>query len=296
MSETCAGGSEEFAINVVQLGRVAISEQLVAADTVIRSSRDDCYTVVTASVGCAEFEHATRQVKASSGTAIVCSPSTSPMQLRIGGGTRLRCLCVGPGPLEARLEAMLGRPVAVGIRFDPEMCTATGTGRNWLHLLNLLATDISDRSSLLYQPAVVEPMLQALLNGLLLSADHPHRGALRTPVVHGESRAVRTVIDALHRSPERPYTLADLARLAGISMRTLQASFRADVGISPMNYVRHLRLARAHADLAAGHASTVAEAAHRWGFTHLGRFASLYRARYGQLPSVTKRSINTKAE
>jgi len=35
---------------------------------------------------------------------------------------------------------------------------------------------------------------------------------------------------------------------------------------------------------------TVSAVAHRWGFAHLGRFASAYRARFGESPSVTLRS------
>jgi len=56
-----------------------------------------------------------------------------------------------------------------------------------------------------------------------------------------------------------------------------------------MAYLRHVRLARAHHDLRHGDVHTVAEAAHRWGFTHLGRFAVLYQARYGAAPSETLR-------
>jgi len=47
-----------------------------------------------------------------------------------------------------------------------------------------------------------------------------------------------------------------------------------------------------HEDLTGGdraHRPTVAEVAYRWGFTHLGRFAHDYRARYGEAPSTTLR-------
>ncbi|WP_278258467.1 helix-turn-helix domain-containing protein [Nocardioides convexus] len=45
-----------------------------------------------------------------------------------------------------------------------------------------------------------------------------------------------------------------------------------------------------HADLLAGRVGTVGEAASRWGFTHLGRFAAAYRGRYGVAPSDTLRA------
>ncbi|GAB2858103.1 hypothetical protein GCM10027176_70730 [Actinoallomurus bryophytorum] len=36
---------------------------------------------------------------------------------------------------------------------------------------------------------------------------------------------------------------------------------------------------------------TVASTAHRWGFTHLGRFAAEYQTAYDELPSTTLRAV-----
>jgi AraC-like DNA-binding protein len=52
-----------------------------------------------------------------------------------------------------------------------------------------------------------------------------------------------------------------------------------------MRYLRDVRLARVHDDLFRDEPTTVAAVAYSWGFTHLGRFAALYRARYGVAPS-----------
>lgn len=59
--------------------------------------------------------------------------------------------------------------------------------------------------------------------------------------------------------------------------------------MSPMAYLRQVRLARAHEDARRGGVRSVAEVAHRWGFSHLGRFAAAYAARYGAVPSETLR-------
>jgi AraC-like DNA-binding protein len=58
-----------------------------------------------------------------------------------------------------------------------------------------------------------------------------------------------------------------------------------------MAYVQQIRLVRAHEALrhADPHRVTVASVAHRWGFAHLGRFASTYRTRFGVSPSATLR-------
>jgi transcriptional regulator GlxA family with amidase domain len=101
-------------------------------------------------------------------------------------------------------------------------------------------------------------------------------------------------MDAIHDEPERPFSVADLAGIAGISVRSLQEGFRRHVGVSPMAYLQQVRLDLVRETLR--HADpqqvTVAAVAHRWGFTHLGRFAQTYRARHGEHPSETLRHGN----
>jgi transcriptional regulator GlxA family with amidase domain len=95
---------------------------------------------------------------------------------------------------------------------------------------------------------------------------------------------------AINAMPEAPHTTEALARAAGLSARSLTRGFQQLRGHSPMTALRHSRLERVRMDLMRGAAGgTVTEAAVRWGFFHLGRFSSLYAARFGELPSVTRR-------
>jgi transcriptional regulator GlxA family with amidase domain len=58
-----------------------------------------------------------------------------------------------------------------------------------------------------------------------------------------------------------------------------------------LEYLRRVRLDRAHRDLEAADPSvdTVTAIAGRWGFTHPGRFSSIYKQAFGRSPSVTLR-------
>jgi transcriptional regulator GlxA family with amidase domain len=88
--------------------------------------------------------------------------------------------------------------------------------------------------------------------------------------------------------------VAELAEIAGMSVRSLQEGFRRHVGCAPMAYLQQVRLLRAHDALRRADPTriTVAAVAHRWGFAHLGRFAAAYRTRFGQTPSETLRQLN----
>jgi transcriptional regulator GlxA family with amidase domain len=59
-----------------------------------------------------------------------------------------------------------------------------------------------------------------------------------------------------------------------------------------MVYLRQVRLDRTRDALLAADPTrvTVAAIANWWGFAHLGRFASVYRARFGERPSDTLRA------
>ena len=57
--------------------------------------------------------------------------------------------------------------------------------------------------------------------------------------------------------------------------------------MSPMAYVREVRVRSAHRDLRSADPAhtTVAAMAHRWGFTHLGRFAAAHKMKFGNTPA-----------
>jgi transcriptional regulator GlxA family with amidase domain len=69
----------------------------------------------------------------------------------------------------------------------------------------------------------------------------------------------------------------------------VQYLFRQRLDTTPTEYLRRVRLHRAHQELIAGDRSsaTVTGIAQRWGFAHTGRFAVLYREVYGQSPHTT---------
>jgi AraC-like DNA-binding protein/DNA-binding CsgD family transcriptional regulator len=136
-------------------------------------------------------------------------------------------------------------------------------------------------------------MLRATRRGLYvprsLAQGPPLPRVLEQPVPVLRPMPVKRAVEAMERHPEYPFTISRLAQIAGVSARTLYEAFRRHMGIAPMCCLRQIRLARAHDDLCRADAChiTVARVAHRWGFTHLGRFAGAYRARYGVNPSDT---------
>ncbi|MBJ3815852.1 helix-turn-helix domain-containing protein [Shimwellia pseudoproteus] len=79
-----------------------------------------------------------------------------------------------------------------------------------------------------------------------------------------------------------------LCRQLKISRRTLQYSFQQVTGLSPVAYLRAIRLNLARSSLLNTPAEPVAAIARRAGFHHCGYFASEYGALFGETPSQTR--------
>jgi AraC-like DNA-binding protein len=154
----------------------------------------------------------------------------------------------------------------------------------WFDQVGLLLTSRALVQALQGDEAVSHRM-EALLAVLLQRTFLPALVAGQpTPIA---SRDVRRAEAHMRANLGDDISMEELAGVAGVSVRTLQANFLRWRGLSPMNHLRSLRLEFAQARLLAG--STVSDAAFASGFSHHGRFARYYRERFSESPSDTLR-------
>lgn len=116
----------------------------------------------------------------------------------------------------------------------------------------------------------------------------------------GEDRSaamrVQRVEDWIHEHFADPVAVEDLARIAGTSVRSLQVSCRRWRGCTPMDLVRRKRLEEARAALQSSPpGQTVTTIAAQCGFFNFGRFATRYRAAFGEGPAQTLASSAGRA-
>ena len=282
-----SGAPPEIAVDQLRLGPLEVSEHARNVDVAYRFERHDVYAVFFAASGSFSNGEHGREPVASSTRAVVYRPDSGRMIARAAAGSTSVLLLVKRWALHNELSRLLDRPVPATIPFPPVLDFAAPAG--WLQVLGVFRTALRDRDSIVLEPVVAEPLCHALLAGLLMCSLSPFVEELRRPVARRRPRAVRAVTDLIDAHPEGPHTIESLAAHANISARTLQALFGRYVGMPPTVYLRQVRLARVHDDLSTGRAGSVADAAHRWGFTHLGRFAAAYRVQYGSQPSQTLR-------
>jgi AraC-like DNA-binding protein len=137
----------------------------------------------------------------------------------------------------------------------------------------------------LIEASLIDSVLSLAVVTFSLTGPGPAVGS--APMPGALKRATTFIADNL----DSPITTVDIADAARMSARGLQALFQREFGTTPMSYQRRLRLDTVRQDLitADPELSDVASIARRWGFAHLSRFATAYRAEFGENPSDTLR-------
>lgn len=99
----------------------------------------------------------------------------------------------------------------------------------------------------------------------------------------GVAERSKAFIDGHFREPIR---MEDLRHATGVSVRTLQRCFKQCFGVTITSYLKSVRLDAACLDLIDSDPSreTVTRIALRNGCSHLGRFSTEFRERFGQVP------------
>ena len=121
----------------------------------------------------------------------------------------------------------------------------------------------------------------------------------RNPAADGAVRnhQLRRAEEYVHAHLMGEFSLRDLSEAAGTSPSTLLRTFNAHHGVSPMKYVKRLRLEAVRRSLLDSDplGSTVSGVASEYGFRQMGRFSADYRRVCGELPSVTLRRFRQSA-
>jgi AraC-like DNA-binding protein len=156
------------------------------------------------------------------------------------------------------------------------------TGADWVRANIDFALAQADASPLgpdAVSTRLPEMLLVEVLRQHLATAPAADRGwlaALRDPVLH-------PALSALHASPERKWTVSDLARVATVSRSALDERFRQVLGLSPIRYLTDWRMHVAE-DLLASTDLGVAAISRRVGYDAEEAFSRAFKRTHGSSP------------
>jgi AraC-like DNA-binding protein len=170
----------------------------------------------------------------------------------------------------------------------PRSCRLNLAGAAWTSLLERISDVIRLLTSATEVPeAVLEQPEFDVLASLAKLLDES--GGIRHASLLSAERAAR-VEEWIDAHLNDAITLGRLCEVAGVGGRCLQQTFLTRRGSTPIQYVINRRLEAARTQLlGAVGAVEVTSVAMACGFTHMGRFSTMYRQRFGESPSTTLR-------
>ncbi|MEX3656893.1 MULTISPECIES: helix-turn-helix transcriptional regulator [Mycolicibacterium] len=140
-------------------------------------------------------------------------------------------------------------------------------------------------------PALLASTTASMLAATVVSTMPTNAGLEPGPTDRRDAKPalLRRAIAYIEANADRDIALADIAEAVYVTPRALQYMFRRHLELSPMGYLRQVRLSHARQQLlnADPATTTVQAVAARWGFAHTGRFAAAYRRTFGENPSDT---------
>lgn len=191
--------------------------------------------------------------------------------------------------LHEHLSIQIGSPAVRPLTFEGGLDLTDGPGARLKMFVDHLIAGVDCGQPAIGGNGLMARQIEAsIMSGLLDTPGHNYAALIGARPTRLAPRQVLRAEAFMRANLENPITLEDAARAAGVSARTLQQGFREFRNTTPMRFLRDARLDRAHQDLqSAAPGAAVTDIALRWGFTHFGRFAQIYRQRYGSTPNRT---------
>jgi AraC-like DNA-binding protein len=253
--------------------------------TISGTPEDDCYIVLLLLTGWGELKQNGVHSIVCPENVCVINPDQN-MSLYLTSDQSNLTLRVPRRLIEDFIGRETGTLLTAPVHFGPS------PGQNGSSLRNFMSFIIGElgRNSPSLTPRLVSHQIEQTLAGLMLSElPHDQQILLLENSAPASPVYIRVAEEFMEAHVRESITLQDIALAAGISIRTLQKGFRQHRNTSPMTALRNRRLLLAREELlrANPYSRNVTSVATNCGFTHLSRFASLFKARFGECPSDT---------
>lgn len=181
--------------------------------------------------------------------------------------------------LQAAFERPVKQRLAIAAGF--ELATADGAA---------IEAGLTGEAPLAAAPRASRLLRDALVMLVLARFPHPYAAWFETPAAAPAPWQIRRAMAFIDAHGAGPLTVQEVADAVGIGLRSLQEGFRKHRHISPHDYIKQARLARARSELLDPASTRSIEAiARHWGFVNRGHFALDYRTAFGEQPSETRR-------
>jgi len=275
-------------VNYRRVGKLGVGRMTYGGETIIDPDVMESFSLVQIPIRGREYiESGDKRVVFEADQGVILN-AHARTRIQHMGGTEKIILRVDNEMVKRQCQQYLGRTLQKDVEFKAEMALDTPDGRSLTQMLAWMCDALSNSERL---SPLLTTQFETTFVGMLLSCQ-PNNYSAELCEDKGHMLApsfVKRVEHYIEEHAHEPITVGDLAEFAGVSTRSLFSGFRRFRNISPMHYLKEVRLRRVRDELLKAQSSsgTVTAVAFRWGFSHLGHFTTDYKRRFGETPSET---------
>ncbi|MEW6453527.1 MAG: AraC family transcriptional regulator [Pseudomonadota bacterium] len=278
-------GTQNFgcSVNHLSMQQLSLFAYAHRADIFARSPREESYRFQICLSGQTDIATGDHRIRLRPGNACMLT-AYDDNKVSYSGFAEQIVLRVTADVLKNKLQTMIGTRPVHNIKFDP-MFHTDPTSSLGLHNMTMHLIHELDASGTTDSIAVSE--LQNLVTTMVLLGNrHNYSAVLAAKPKSSAPFQVRLAEEYMEANWDRPITIETLTEVTGVSARSLFERFQSFRGISPMVFLRQVRLRQARKMLMSPKPdTTVTGVALACGFLNTGHFARHYREAFGELPS-----------
>ncbi len=230
-----------------------------------------------------------RSFAVSQGAIGVIGGPSAQARLQYDAGYSHLVVRFSPEPLLRKLASAVGGGAERPIAFFDDPIRNVDDVLTQVRLTRFLAEELS-RENVQISAILKTELEQAMMVGYLMGSRHNYSERLHKPDPAIAPWQVRRAAEFIEQSWNQPITIEALSSVTQSSAKTLFVQFKRSYGVSPMVFVRQVRLRRAQEALSRPEAgTTVTDVGLSCGFSNLGYFAKAYFDMFGERPSETLR-------
>jgi AraC-like DNA-binding protein len=202
------------------------------------------------------------------------------------GPSNWSAIAIDPTRLDDYVQVLSGKPLCAP---QGQVLRAPQRDVARLRRLHAQACRLAETNAkMLAHPEVARAVEQGLIEALVTCLSAAKAQEMRAAKRHHIAIMARFE-EVLAEHPSRPLRISELCELIGVSRPTLRSCCADFLGVGPSRYLllRRLKLVRIALRDADPDTASVAQLARRYGFMQRGRFAGVYQAAFGEIPSAT---------
>ncbi|WP_417794478.1 AraC family transcriptional regulator [Terasakiella pusilla] len=173
-----------------------------------------------------------------------------------------------------------------GVMLDPMVNLASPAGMLFKNTIKSVADALDGPAGNTINDLVLSQYSDLILTQILTQFSPIVRRELNGPVSsYILPKNIKLARDYIHSHISEKLDMMILSQVSNCSYRTLQRGFMSAFNLTPIQYIRKVRLQFVKNEInLAGPEITISAIARKWGFGHLGRFANEFHKEFGYHP------------